>query len=106
MKRVVTLAIMAAMVTACSFRPPPPSVTSDEFSFYQTRCGSCHKPVVAELYHDYQWERLLTLIERGLDKKHLQLQPPLTAQERVRLVKYLETYSLEEDTLIIDEAYK
>ncbi len=94
MKRVVTLAIMATMVTACSFRPPPPSTLSDEFSFYQTRCGSCHEPVAPELHYNYQWERLLTLIERALDRDHQKMQPQLTTQDKTRLLKYLKTYSL------------
>ncbi len=93
MQKIMLLAIIiTATTTACISRPLLPSQTSNEFSFYQEQCGGCHEPVAAEKYYDYQWERLFTLIESGLERKHPGLKPPSQA-DKVRLLTYLQQFA-------------
>ncbi len=93
MKKTILLAtIITTAATACIGRPQLPSQASNEFSFYQAQCGSCHDPVLAEEYYDYQWERLFALIEDGLELKHPGLEPPSQA-DKMRMLKYLQQFA-------------
>jgi len=91
-KTILLTVIIATTVTACISRPLLPSQTSNEFSFYQAQCGDCHEPVAAEQHYDYQWERLFTLIEDGLELKHPGLKP-LSQADKVRILKYLQQFA-------------
>ncbi|VAW84256.1 hypothetical protein MNBD_GAMMA18-2164 [hydrothermal vent metagenome] len=91
-KSMLLIIIITTSVTACIGRPLLPSQTSNEFSFYQAQCGNCHEPVAAEQHYDYQWERLFTLIENGLELQHPELKPP-SQTDKVRLLEYLQQFA-------------
>ena len=93
--KIALIAIICGMASACSgLTSNQPSQSDPEAAFYEQRCGSCHTAVTAEHYKPFQWERLLTLIERELDIEHQGLiKPRISQEEMLRLFKYLNNYA-------------
>lgn len=88
MHRNILAAAILCGVSACSTLPES---GSSEASGYQQRCGGCHEAVQPKAHHQFQWERLLTLMERGV--LHREMQPPLSGEEKTALLAYLKRHA-------------
>ncbi len=93
MQKIFISSILGLLITSCSVNPSFKSKESEYFSYYESRCGSCHEPIEAEKYYSYQWKRLLILLEKGIELEHQDLQPPLSSEEAKQLSKYLTYYA-------------
>lgn len=75
--------------SACSSLPES---GSDDARRYASRCGACHDAVQPKDHHRFQWERLLTLIERGV--LHREMKPALSSEEKAILLQYLSRHAM------------
>ena len=102
MKKTIITVAFASTMAGCSIGPKLPSLADPEASFYEQRCGTCHTAIPAEEYKAFQWERLLTLLERQLEPDHKQL-TPLTNEEKTRLYDYLNNYAKPDEDISVEQ---
>ena len=77
MQKILFFIAAGAMLTACNGNTLIAPQQSSAY-YYQARCGSCHEPVDPKKHYAYQWERLLTLMVRELERDHAKMQPILS----------------------------
>ncbi|MEW5757038.1 MAG: hypothetical protein AB1810_12100 [Pseudomonadota bacterium] len=87
-RTILAAASLSALLTACAGLP---DAGTEEAQLYSTKCGGCHSPVNPARYQYFQWERLLTLMERGLN--HQQMKGGLSSDEKARLLPYLKQHA-------------
>lgn len=80
--------VCALTTTACSSLPES---GSQDAKLYAARCGACHKPPEPKENHVFQWERLITMMDRRILHTGM---TPLTPQERDTLIAYLTRHAM------------
>lgn len=68
-----------------------PKANSEPAQFYSKKCGGCHRVIRPGEYQSFQWERLLTMMERGLH--HQQMKGGLSSDDKARLLPYLQEHA-------------
>lgn len=81
-KSVLTIASLLVMSGCGSL----PEAGSTDAKFYASRCGECHQPPLPGDQFVFQWERLITMIERGVLHREMK---PLTTAEAQQVRNYL-----------------
>lgn len=87
---ILTLVITASALTTVACSSLPESGSQDA-KLYAARCGACHKPPNPKDNYIFQWERLITMMDRRI--LHTEM-TPLTPQERDTLTAYLTRHAL------------
>lgn len=101
MKKIILAATASYIMMGCS-GPKLPSQVAPEALLYQQRCSACHEPVPAEMYQVFQWERLLTLLERNLEPYHQQEEPLISSDDKVQLLDYLKKYAKADEDVTVE----
>lgn len=79
-----------SILALCACGSLPESGTT-EAKLYADRCGACHKAPRPFDFQYFQWERLITMMDRRV--LHQQMQPALSAYERDTILAYLKKHA-------------
>jgi hypothetical protein len=77
---------MLALSSACKPKPLPESGTPAEQA-YAARCGACHRPFNPGTMTAAMWRMQVAAMEQKIAQAG---QPPLTGEQRERILAYLE----------------
>jgi len=102
MHKILFFIATSAMLIACNGNTVIAPQLQPSAYYYQARCGSCHEPVEPKRYYAYQWERLLTLMVRELERDHRAMQPILSAEEKDHLLLHIIPRSAKEEEDVED----
>lgn len=84
----VRWAVILALAGACS--RPLPAEGTPEAKLYRERCGTCHRAVSPATMPYATWEMILPRMEQRI---RASTQPPLSADERRVIARYLKRYA-------------
>lgn len=99
----ITSALTAAGLLTLSGCGSLPEAGSTDAKLYATRCGECHEPPAPDDAHIYQWERLITMIERRVLHQEMK---PLSSAEAQQIRQYLVRHGKPNPPLIKPEDRK
>jgi len=93
MKKPISIALLL-FVSGCSGYNLPES-KSPGAQLYVEKCTQCHDPVEPDEHFYFQWERLITLIERKIHHQG-EMAVDLSSQDRELLLDYMKTHAKED----------
>ena len=90
--RLVPVAIMMVVLTACSGMPPLPDAGTAEAQVFQSRCGTCHGLPHPHRHTFAQWQHVLAFMEMRIRERGMQ---PLGSEDRNAILRYLKNNARE-----------